>query len=134
MLMMLVGGCASRHDKALIEAAGRGDVEGMRHLISGGADVNAVALDDWTPLTRASANGRLGAVELLVVSGADVNKGVGGVSPLFFAARKGHVAVVRFLLEKNAKLTFPSVDRESFLTEVRSFNDPELLRLLEGQL
>jgi uncharacterized protein len=134
MLVMVVSGCTSQHDRALIEAAGDGDVARMRHLIDGGADVNVVALDSWTPLTIAASNGQLGAIELLVASGADVNKTVAGLSPLFFAARKGHVAIVRFLLKKNAKLTFPDAGRKRFLADVWSFDDPELLRLLEGQL
>ena len=82
----------------------------------------------------AASNGQLAAVKLLVQSGADVNKSVAGLSPLFFAARKRHVTIVKFLLEKNAKLTFPDVNREKFLAEVKSFDDPELLRLLKDQL
>src|SRR5579872_1363375 len=131
VLMMFLGGCASKQDKALIEAAGEGNVERMRQLIGGGANVNVVALDDLTPLTNAAEKGQLDAVKLLIASGADVNKSVGGLSPLFFAARKGHVAIVKFLLKKNAKLTLPNVVRESFLASVRSFGDPELLKLIE---
>lgn len=131
-LTMLLGACASQQDKDLVEAAGDGDVERMQRLLDGGANVNTVALE-WTPLTNAAANGRLGAVELLVASGADMNKGIAGLSPLFFAARKGHVAVVRFLLKKNAKLTFPEAVRNSFLADVRSLNDPELMKLLADQ-
>ena len=132
-LTIFLGACASQQDKNLVEAAGDGDVERMRQLIDGGADVNTVALE-WTPLTNAARKGRLGAIELLVASGADVNKGIAGLSPLFWAARDGHVAVVRFLLQKNAKLTFPDVNREKFLAEVKSFNDPELMKLVADQL
>ena len=63
-----------------------------------------------------------------------MNKGIAGLSPLFFAARDGHVAVARFLLQKNAKLTFPEVVRKKFLAEVQRFNDPELMKLLADQL
>jgi len=133
-LTMFLGACASQQDKALIEAAGDGDIERMRQLINGGADVDVFALDSWTPLTIAASNGRLDAAKLLVQSGADVNKSVAGLSPLFFAARNGHVTVVQFLLEKNAKLTFPDVNREKFLAEVKSFNDPELMKLVADQL
>jgi ankyrin repeat protein len=134
ILMMAFMGCVSQQDKALIEAAGKGDVEGMRHLIDRGADVNVVALDDWTPLTRAATNGRIDAVRLLIASGADVNKSSGGLSPLFFAADGGHVAAVRLLLENGAQLTFPNAVRKKFLDEVGSYGDPELLKLLASQL
>jgi ankyrin repeat protein len=134
MVMMALMGCASQQDKALIEAADMGDVEKMNHLIDNGADVNAVALDDWTPLTAAASKGRIDAVRLLIASRADVNKSRGGLSPLFFAADRGHVAVVRLLLENGGKLTFPNVVREKFLHEMESFGDPELLKLLAGQL
>jgi ankyrin repeat protein len=134
ILVMALVGCASQQEKALIEAAGKGDVARMRHLIDQGADVNAVALDDWTPLTRAASNGRIDAVRLLIASGSDINKGSGDLSPLFFAADGGHVAVVRLLLEHGAKLTFPDAVRKKFLHDVESFGDPELLKLLTGQL
>src|SRR5262245_48530989 len=39
--------------RALIEAAGRGDIDRMSVLIDSGANVNGVALDGWTPLTQA---------------------------------------------------------------------------------
>ena|SRR5882762_1993421 len=93
ILVMALVGCASQQEKALIEAAGKGDVARMRHLIDQGADVNAVALDDWTPLTRAASNGRIDAVRLLIASGADINKGSGDLSPLILCsgrrARRG---------------------------------------------
>lgn len=134
MLMVALTGCASQREKALIEAAGKGDVEEMRNLIDRGADVNVVALDDWTPLTRAASKGQIDAVRLLIASGANVNKTSGNLSPLFFAADGGYVAVVRLLLEHGAKLTLPNAIRKKFLDEVESFGDPELLKLLADQL
>jgi ankyrin repeat protein len=134
VLMMALAGCASEQDKALIVSAGRGDVEEMRRLIDHGANVNAVALDDWTPLTRAASGGRIDAVRLLISSGADVNKPNGDLSPLFFAADQGHVAVVRLLLDNGGKLNLPNAVRNMFLRDVERFRDPELLKLLAGQL
>lgn len=134
VLMMTLVGCASDQDKALVNAAGTGNVEEMRQLINRGANVNAVAFDDLTPLTQAAKVGQVDAVRLLIVSGADVNKPSGDLSPLFFAADKGHVAVVRLLLENGAKLNLPGVVRNKFLSDVESYHDPELLKLLAGQL
>ena len=110
-LLMSLAACASQPDKALIVAAGSGDVAEMRRLIDRGANVNAVALDDLTPLTHAADRGHIEAVRLLIASGADVNKASGDLSPLYFAADSGHVAVVELLLENGAKLSLPEIVR-----------------------
>jgi ankyrin repeat protein len=101
-LTLILLGCGSKEDKALTTAASNGDVEEMRRLIDRGANINAVVLDDLTPLTVAAKRGRIDAVRLLIASGANVHKPSGDLSPLFFAASNGHVAVVRLLLESGA--------------------------------
>jgi ankyrin repeat protein len=133
-LLMTLVGCASEQDKALIAAAGGGDVAEIKRLVDSGANVNAIALDDWTPLTRAADRGRFEAVRLLIESGADVNKPAGDLYPLFFAADNGHVVVVKLLLENGAKLNLPEADRNRFLHDIESHHDPELVKLLAGQL
>jgi ankyrin repeat protein len=133
-LLAILVGCASEQDKALVVAAGKGDLVEMRRLIDRGANVNTVALDDWTPLTRAADRGGVEAVRLLIASGGDVNKPSGDLSPLFFAADGGHLAVVRLLLENGARLNLPEAGRQRFLQDVASHHDPELVKLMAGQL
>ncbi len=86
-------------------AAGAGCVPLVRELLSQGADAAARDTGGHSPLYRAanecgSAEGPLVA-EMLVRRGADVNGG-GGTTPLHMAARRGHLAMARRLLELGA--------------------------------
>ena len=62
-------------------------------------DANAM-----TPLVRASFNGSLKCVHLLIEAGANKEQGTthDGVTPLLMAAFQGHLEVVRFLVESGA--------------------------------
>jgi ankyrin repeat protein len=131
---ILLAGCSSEAERTLIAAAGEGDVEQVRTLLDNGANVDAVALDDWTPLTRAADKGQMKAVELLIRRGASINKPSGDLTPLFFAARNGHTQIAKFLVEHGAKLDLPPGARRRFVEQIRSFHDPELFDLLSGQL
>jgi ankyrin repeat protein len=136
LLVVLLTSCgASELDKMLIEAALYGDVDKMSILIDRGANVNGVAFEAWTPLTRAASAGQLEAVKLLVARGADVNRGTGdnssqSLSPLFFAAAHGHINMVRFLVEKGGHLRLDPVLKASFLELVRSYKNDELIGLV----
>jgi ankyrin repeat protein len=92
-------------NKALFDAAGNGDTQGVRAAITAGAEV------DWhnpnygrhTPLHAAAANNQLGAAKELIEHGADVNARKGdGSTPLMGASLNGHVAIVEFLLGSGA--------------------------------
>ena len=133
LLTLMFTGCASDKDKKLIEAAGRGDVALVGQLIDQGASIDAVALDDWTPLTRAATEGHLDVVRLLLAKGADVNKPIGDISPLFFAANYGHTPIVKVLLAHGALLNLPQANREAFVARLKAHNDPELMRILLEQ-
>jgi len=114
--------------KALIEAAGRGDIVQMSILIDAGTNINGVALEHWTPLTRAAHAGQLEAVRLLVVRGADLNRGA--VTPLHWAAFRGHLRVAKFLVESGARLNLDPRGKASFVDKVRSYGEGELMTLV----
>lgn len=64
-------------------------------------------------LRQAAINGKLSLVRQLLGEGAEVDyKDVNGMTPLWFAAGKGHLDVTRLLLEKGAD---PNVAREDTL-------------------
>ena len=77
-------------------------------LLEHGADVDSIDNHGQTPLHLACEIGRLNAVQLLVVFGADVNKrtirAVNDSTPLHQAVLSGNVEVVRLLLELGANV------------------------------
>jgi hypothetical protein len=86
----------------LVHAAGFGDVEVMRFLVSDlGAGVNQ-AMNDCTPLYAAAQECHSDSVRCLVNElGADVNQGDRvGFTPLINAARNGRLAVVQCLVKE----------------------------------
>ena len=68
----------------LHEAVEKGDIEAVKQLITGGADVNEKAVDDrWTPLHYAASRGCKEIAVLLIAKGAAVNaKDEDGETPL----------------------------------------------------
>jgi outer membrane protein assembly factor BamB len=92
-------------NEALFEAARAGDTAGIAAALDRGADVNAKARYDVTPLIFAAGGGKLEAVRLLVARGADVNS-----QDSFYRARaaemaigNGHTDVALFLLQNGSK-------------------------------
>ena len=61
-------------DRALLDAAEKGNIEAVKWHLDAGADVNAQDNDiRWTPLHVAAAFGHKEIAELLIAKGADVN-------------------------------------------------------------
>lgn len=86
----------------LMIASSRGHVEAAHLLIEHGADINFVA-KGYTALYLAVREGCTGAVALLLERGADPSiKTNVGWSCLMMAANRGHLAIVRMLLEHPA--------------------------------
>ena len=131
LVLVVLTGCGwGKLERALIEAASNGDIVQMSRLIDRGANVNGVALDGWTPLTAAAAAGRLEAVKLLLMRGAEIDRTASTVTPLQWAAFDGHLDVARFLVESGGKLRLDPVLKARFLDKVKSFKSDELLSLV----
>ena len=80
------------------------DGSALRSLLEHGADINAQVQGGWTPLHRASFNGRLPVVRLLLEHGADVEAmDKYGETVLQVAAEEGHDEVMGLLREHGAK-------------------------------
>jgi len=94
-------------------AAGAGRSEMVSLLLGRGARIEEVVPGDENALCKASEQGQLEAVKLLVNRGANVNvriwvehvRGSEGEwrSPLIMARRGGHKAVVDFLIASGAR-------------------------------
>lgn len=95
----------------LIMASKRGSLDVVKFLMNKGAKVNTEVPGDETPLINASEQGHLTVVKFLVAQGADVNKvckeelrdgSIRVRTALQMAKRKGHEAVVDYLVKKGA--------------------------------
>ncbi len=93
----------------LLTAISEGDLNQVRSLLDGGANVNEAGHDGVTPLITAVAHERLDAVQLLIEHGADVNLADSNRNtPLMVAADaspeiKDPASLIRLLLTHGAK-------------------------------
>src|SRR5262245_58097779 len=84
----------------LYEAAGRGDLDAVRRLLDGGAEVDALNQYENTPLMEAASRGQAAIVRMLLEAGADPRRA--NSLALDFAVRLGNPDCVRLLLEAGA--------------------------------
>lgn len=118
-------------------AAIRWDVPRLRLLLEFGADVNAADGGGHNPLYRA-ANGQgraedgRAAIELLLPHGADVNQvtGVGGMTPLHMAARRGTSSIAEALLDAGADIEAKDKKGETPLRRAVNCGQEPMVRLL----
>jgi len=91
-------------DSALYAAAGAGHMAVAKELIAGGATIDIVLDDGYTPLLHAAMNGWPNMVQLLLENNADVNRRetLGGQTALHWASRTGRPETVKLLLKAGA--------------------------------
>ncbi len=86
-------------------AAFKGDLEKVKSIYAGGANIDERDQINWTPLFWAASGGQSDIVEFLTGNGADVNaRGELGTTPLHQAARSGSKELVTLLLSKGANV------------------------------
>ena len=97
---------ATGADSSVAAVAMRGDTEGVRTLLKGGADVNAAQGDGMTALHWTSLNGDLKTMDVLLVAGASTEAltRVGAYTPLHLASSRGQAAAITRLLEAGSKV------------------------------
>ena len=91
-------------DAPLADAAMRQDVDAVRGLIAGGADLDAAHGDGMTALHGAAQHGDVEIAMLLLAAGADAEARtrLGGHTPLHVASRSGQAGAVEVLLAGGA--------------------------------
>jgi len=101
----------------LMVAAGNGQTDVVRALVSARADVNAQRNDGISALGIASQNGYIDIVNILLDNGAEIETRYNdGRTPLWFAAANGQTDVVRALVSAGADVNTRCNDGASALT------------------
>jgi uncharacterized protein len=119
----------------ILIAARHGSLKTLRFLISSGANLNAQAATGETALMMASYfagedGGRSDrheqAVRLLVESGASLENAPYQYTPLGYAAYRGHERIVRYLIERGARVDGDARDGTAYV------NTPLMMASIQG--
>ena len=110
----------------------RGDVDAVRELLRGGADVNASQGDGMTALHWAAEHGDVDMTGVLIYAGANLESvtRIGAFTPLHVAARSASGEVVRALLEAGADPEARTTTGETALHFAASAGSPEAVAAL----
>lgn len=116
-------------------AAGIGDVQMARNLVSKGADVNAVGKYGHTPLHRAAKNGHTNVVAYLLSNGAktDAKTSDIGQTPLHYASDNGHIDVARLLISSKALIDAKDVSGRTPLFYAVTDHKKEMIKFLSAK-
>ncbi|KAL6799179.1 ankyrin repeat-containing domain protein [Trichoderma sp. SZMC 28013] len=121
----------------LLQAMDFGHEAVTKLLLENGANLLEVPVDSDTPLIIASRNGDYQMVKLLLEHGVNPNpeKPRAWTTALHSAASKGHVEIVRLLLNKGADLgymvqSFMFYESESVLHKAAEYGHEAVMRLL----
>ena len=118
-------------DVALYAAVQKGDIASIQLLLEAGANVNAKATRDETPIIPAIYYNHLDVVKLLVAAGADVNaKAQNGDPAVVLAIRKGKLEIVQTLLAAKVDLAATTKDGKSAVVVATESNSPEIVALV----
>ena len=104
-LSALLLGAAPSGVSPVADAAQQGDdLDGVRQLLKGGADVNAAQADGMTALHWAATDDDVDMARVLIYAGADLVSPprLGGTTPLAIAAKDGAADMVKALLAHHA--------------------------------
>ena len=128
---VLAGGQAAQAANELLwEASRAGDTSRISAALAQGADVNAKARYDVTPLIFAAGNGRLDAVKLLLSRGADVN-----AQDTFYRARAADMATANGYVDIAILLVQNGSDADSALASgVQSNSEALVTAALAGKV
>src|SRR5690606_18853615 len=90
---------------ALLDAAGRNDVQAIRRLLAEGAQIDARDASGASALLVATRANRVEAARALIEAGADVNaKDRIEDSPYLYAGARGHLEILKMALAHGADL------------------------------
>jgi ankyrin repeat protein len=119
-------------DAPVADAAQQGNIEGIRALVRGGADVNAAQGDGMTALHWAALNHNPEMAELLIYAGANVaaTTRLGGYTALHLASAEGQAEVVLKLLDAGSEVGTPTSTGVSAIHLAAEAGSVESIRVL----
>ncbi len=118
-------------DTELYEAANDGDYAGVRELVEGGANANAVIDGDGSPLIGAARSGKISIAQYLLDHGADPNQPVpGDGSPLIVASAFGRLDQVALLISRGADVNLAVDGDENPLMNAAEGGHIEVVKFL----
>lgn len=99
VLFRLLGFSSEQDAARILDAARRGDVEGVRAAVEGGVDPDVATREGWTALHYAAYLRSRPTVDALLALGADADaRSISGQSPLHRVAHNGDVGIARALV------------------------------------
>jgi len=121
-----------KQQTCLMLSASVGNINRLKNLISGGADVNNRDSTGWTSLHYAARGGYLDCVKELIMNGADVNAFTDHVNmtPLIIATKRGHTDIVRELCMNSANVNAEAFNSTNALTEACKIGNLPIVREL----
>ena len=128
----LTASLAYAADTPVADAAMNGDVETVRTLLAGGADVNTAQGDGMTALHWAAFHDDDTLAQLLLAAEADVGVAtrVGAMTPLSLAASNGSAAMIEALVAAKAGVNIPTTTGATPLMAAATSGSVDAVRVL----
>ncbi len=120
-------------DLTIHAAAYIGDSNAVQHLLSRGADINAMDEHGRTALSLAAGEGNMAVAELLIARGAEVDRGKEDSwlpTPLYAAAERGQTGMVKLLIRHGANIHPGTLEDYTPLHEAARQGHRETVELL----
>ena len=132
LLLTLTLAGAALPESPVADAAMRGDLDEVRTLLRGGADVNASQGDGMTALHWAAESGDVRLAEVLIYAGANLeaHTRLGGFTPLLVGSQSGSAPIVETLLRAGADIDATTSTGESALHFAAASGSGEAISVL----
>ena len=110
-----------------------GNTDVALFLIQSGADVDTQSSEGFTASTIAAQNGNLPVLEALADAGANLETKGGpfAMTPLAFAALKGHLDIVQYITAKGVNIQATDKDGKTALDLAREYGNDDVVKFLE---
>ena len=118
---------------ALIEAAGKGDIDTAKKSLENGARVDADGLEGYNAMTQAIKHGHLAMVKLLIDRGADLDNRSMATTPLVWAAVHTKREIFDLLRARGARLNCTQSEYDQITQQLRNRGFRDLLVEVERQ-